>query len=646
MKPSLKLLTAAILLAGLSGTAQAAPYSQFIVFGDSLSDSGQFPDVGSPLAGGFPTGGARFTNRTGPTFQHNNSEYYAEVSTQRLASLLGLQALPSTPSLPQALTGNPAGTNYAVAGYQTANILSSVTTLSVNPINIFGPAPLTRNGYLVDVPRVDPNALFYLNGGGNDVRDGVIFDQASAAISAGNLVAAVAALQAAGARTIIVSDLPDVGLTPESTMLGAGTVAARSSATALFNQELDAQLSALGGNVIRLNLRGLLSEVQGDLASFGFDAGIVQTAVCFDGAPIIGVGCNADPTWGIGSLTADPSKLLFNDGIHPSAVTHQITADYIHSILSAPWEISLLPEMAMASLNGHQQQLRSEWQSERGAWQAEGQWRSFVSASGMRQEFQRGEAVSEGDSDGLGLTVGGSYRLNPNWRLGLALALQHQQLDSESDSEYDLGSYLLSAFAQFQQERLWADASFSLGMLDYSDLNRQFALGITERSESGDTDGQLYALSARIGYDLANEDTGWRVSPFISADLARVDVDGYSETGNSSTALEFGDQQRDSRRLGVGMQVNYQLTRQTQLFAEVARELEFEDDVQQLDMSLKSVSGDSFELQGHTPADGQTTALVGVSHAIGEQLKLVGSYHFRGTEDRQHGVNLGLSLDW
>ena len=645
MKPRLKLLTAAIMLAGLSATAaQAMPYSQFIIFGDSLSDSGQFPDIGGPLSGGSPAGRLRLTNRTGPTYKHDNSEYYAEVSTQRLASRLGLQALPSTPLLPNVLTGNAEGTNYAVAGYETAEILSSVIDEdgSVVEAGIFGVE--TRNGYLADVPRVDANALFYLNGGGNDVRSGTVFDQASAATAAGNLVAAVAALQAAGARTIIVSDLPDVGLTPESTMLGLS--ATRSTATALFNQALDAQLSALGGNVIRLNLRGLLPEVQADLAAFGYDASIVQTAVCFDGDPIIGEECNADPTWGIDSPTADPSKLLFNDGIHPSAATHQITADYIHSILAAPWEISLLPEMAMASLNGHQQQLRSEWQSERGTWQSEGQWRSFVSASGMRQEFQRGEAVSEGDSDGLGVNLGGSYRLDENWRLGLALGLQHQQLDSDSDSQYELSSYLLSAFAQYQQERLWADASVSLGMLDYGDLDRQFALGITERSESGDTDGQLYALSGRIGYDLANEGTGWRVSPFISADLARVDVEGYREDGNRSTALEFGDQQRDSRRLGVGMQLNYQLTPQTQLFAEVAREREFEDDVKQLDMSLTSVSGDSFELQGHTPADGQTTGLVGVSHTIADRLKLVGSYHFRGTEDRQHGVNIGLSLDW
>jgi outer membrane lipase/esterase len=646
MRP-LKALSAAVLLASLSHTAYAMPYSQLIIFGDSLSDSGQFPDAGSPLLGGNPTGGIRFTNRTGPNYQHDNTEYYAEVNTQRLASLLGLQALPSTPFLPQLLTGNPDGTNYAVAGYQTDQILNSVIAPNGSTWDLGGGITRTRNGYLVDVPRVDPNALFFINGGGNDVRNGVITDQASAAASASNLVAAVAALQAAGARVIIVSDLPDVGLTPESAMLGAGTIASRSQASALFNEELATQLSALGGNVVRLNVRGLMDEIQADLAAFGFDPGIVQTAVCFDGAPAAGVACNEDPTWGRSNLaTLDPSKLLFNDGIHPTAALHQITGDYIYSILSAPWEVSLLPEMAMASLNAHQQQLHGEWQADRGSWQAVGQWRSFVMASGMRQQFQRAAAVSAADSDGLGVHLGGSYRFDDNWRFGLSLGLQQQQLDTASDSEYALRSHLLSAFAQYQQDRLWADAALSLGYLDYANLDRQFALGITQRRETGDTDGQLYGLSARIGYDLANADTGWRVSPFVSLDWSRIDVDGYAEQGNRSTALNYADQQRDSRRLGLGLQLNHQLSDSTQVFAEIAREREFKDDTRSLQMGLNSVPDNRFELQGHTPANGQTLARVGMQHVLGNELKLSAAYNFRGTTDRQHGINLGLSWDW
>ncbi|MDX1722187.1 MAG: autotransporter domain-containing protein [Pseudomonas sp.] len=640
MSPTLKTLTAAVLLASLPAAAQAMPYSQLVIFGDSLSDSGQFPDIGSPLLGGNPTGGLRFTNRTGPTYLGNNTEYFDAVATQRLASLLGLQALPSTPILPQILTGNADGTNYAVGGYRTDQILNSITAVNGSVVNAGGGTIRTRNGYLLDMPRVDPNALFYINGGGNDVLQFVVTDQASAAAAAADLVAGVAALQQAGARTIIVSDLPDVGLTPAGFV--SGFRAAWSNASGLLNAELGNQLAALGGNVIRLNFRGLLGEVQGDLATYGFDPLVSQTDVCFSGDS-----CLADPTWGIGGLTPNPDRLMFNDGVHPTAAVQQISADYIYSILGAPWEVSLLPEMAMASLNGHQQQLRSEWQADRGAWQAVGQWRSFVGASGQRQEFERGDAVASGDSDGLGVNLGSSYRLSEQWRLGLALGLQEQTLEvGEADSEYDLRSYLLSAFAQYQQGRLWADASLSLGHLDYSDLNRQFALGIAQRSEKGDSDGQLWALSGRLGYDLANADTGWRVSPFISADYARVDVDGYREDGASATALNFADQERDSTRLGLGLQANYQLAPATQVFAEIARELEFEDDRRDLRMGLSSVAGNSFELQGHTPASGQTLAGLGISHALAEELQLRAAYQFRGTDDRQHGVNLSLNWDW
>lgn len=639
MNHPLKALSVAVLLAGLSAAAHAMPYSQLIIFGDSLSDSGQFPDVGSPLLGGNPTGGVRFTNRTGPNYLDNNTEYFDAVATQRLASLLGLQALPSTPILPQILTGNPDGTNYAVGGYRTDQILDSITALNGSVVDAGGGIIRIRNGYLVDVPRVDPNALFYINGGGNDVLQFVVTDQASAAAAAADLVAGVAALQAAGARTIIVSDLPDVGMTPAG--FASGFRGAWSTASGLLNDELGTQLAALGGNVIRLNFRGLLGEVQGDLASFGFDPLVAQTDFCFNGN-----GCVPDPTWGIGGLTPNPSRLMFNDGVHPTAAVQQISADYIYSILSAPWEVSLLPEMAMASLNAHQQQLRSEWQADRGGWQAQGQWRSFVMASGMRQQFQRDAAVSTADSDGLGVHLGGSYRFDENWRFGLSLGLQHQQLETESDSEYELQSYLLSAFAQYQQDRLWADASLSLGHLNYGDLERQFALGITERREKGDTDGKLYGLSARIGYDLANAGTGWRVSPFVSVDWSRIDVDGYTEQGNRSTSLNFADQQRDSRRLGVGLQANYQLSPATQVFAEIAREREFEDETRQLRMGLNSVAGNTFELQGHTPANGQTLASVGIQHVLGNELKLSAGYNFRGTTDRQHGINLGLSWDW
>jgi len=293
VQSALKPLAAAVLLTCVSSvaTADSGPFSQFIVFGDSLSDAGTFPDVQSSTIDGL-----RFTNRIGPTY--GPGEAFAEVGTQRLAAMLGVQSESATPLLRPG-TG---GTNYAVGGYHTEQIFNSISGNS-------NPGTGNRPGYLASYTRADANALYYLNGGGND-----IFQSRDMITAAGYLAGGVAALQAAGARYIIVSDLPDVGSTPLGTVNGA-TDDWNGQSTA-FNTELASRLQAQGGNYVLVNNRLLLSEVQADLAAFGFDPNVTQTAVCFDPSSTT-TPCMPDPTYSIGGTAPDPSRLMFNDGVHP-----------------------------------------------------------------------------------------------------------------------------------------------------------------------------------------------------------------------------------------------------------------------------------------------------------------------------------------
>ncbi len=629
----------ALLFAGLPALSSASPYSQLVIFGDSLSDSGQFPDLGGATQDGLPTGGIRFTNRIGPDYIDGRDEPYAAVASQRLAGRLGLQALPSTPVLPEELTGNPDGTNYAVGGYRTDEVLASIIEEDGSVVERAGITLQSRDGYLIDVPQVSASTLFYVNGGGNDILQGTITDQTSAAASASNLVAGVAALQQAGARYIIVSDLPDVGLTPGSLYRDVRDSA--SAASALFNAELDRQLLALGGNVIRLNNRALFSEMIADPARFGFDPNVAQMDVCFNGDQ-----CQPDPTWGQGNVSADPDKLIFYDGVHPTAAVQQISADYVYSLLAAPWEIGLLPEMALSGLNTHQQHLRSEWQADRGDWQTRGNWRSFTAATGQRRDFEEHLAVAPGESDTLGVNLGATYRLSERWRLGFALGLQEQSLEMHhSQSDYDLRGYLLSTFAQYRQKRLWADAGLTAGHLDYHDLQRRFDLGIAERIERGDTDGQLAAATLRLGYALGRRGS-WQISPFVSADYVRVEIDAYREDGENSTALHYAEQTRDSKRLGVGLEANLQLSRSIQLFGEVAREREYEDEPQTLRMGLNSMPGFDYDLQTLTPYQDQTLATLGLGLSLGHTVAVRAAYHLRDAEERQHGASLSLNLSY
>lgn len=645
IRMALKPLVAACLLASLSTAPQAAPspYSTLVVFGDSLSDAGQFPDPAGP-AGST----SRFTNRVGPTYQNGSGEIFGPTAPMLLGNQLGIAPgdLAASTSPVNAQQGIADGNNWALGGYRTDQIYDSITAANGSLIERDNTLLRSRDGYLVDRARqglgADPNALYYITGGGNDFLQGRILNDVQAQQAAGRLVDSVQALQQAGARYIVVWLLPDLGLTPAT--FGGPLQPFASQLSGTFNAELTAQLSQAGANVIPLNIPLLLKEGMANPASFGLAADQNLIGTCFSGN-----GCTMNPTYGINGSTPDPSKLLFNDSVHPTITGQRLIADYTYSLLSAPWELTLLPEMAHGTLRAYQDELRSQWQADWENWQNVGQWRGFVGGGGQRLDFDSQDSAASGDGNGYNLTLGGSYRIDEAWRAGVAAGFYRQKLEAGAkDSDYRMNSYIASAFVQYQENRWWADAALTGGYLDYDDLKRKFALGGGERSEKGDTNGHLWAFSARLGYDIAQQaDSPWHLSPFVSADYARVEVDGYSEKGASATALDYDDQKRSSKRLGAGLQGKYAFGSDTQLFAEYAHEREYEDDTQDLTMSLNSLPGNRFTLEGYTPQDHLNRVSLGFSQKLAPELSLRGGYNWRkGEDDTQQSVSLALSLDF
>lgn len=620
-------------LACAQAIAAPSPYSSFIVFGDSLNDAGQFADPGGP-AGATQ----RYTNRVGPTYKDGSGEVRSLNSTQILGGKLGFSAdqTAASTSATRASEGLPDGNNWAVGGYRTDQILDSITTTSDT-------GDRSRPGYLVGTNfRADPNALYYLSGGGNDFLQGrvISLDQANAA--ADRLVNSAQVLSQAGARYIMVWLLPDIGLTPA--VNGSPLQAFTSQLSAQFNTELVRQLQTVNAEIIPLNIPLLLKESFANPAQFGLATDQNLTATCFSGS-----GCTENARYGINSATPDPTKLIYNDSVHPTEAGQRLIADYAYSLLAAPWEVTLLPEMAQGTLRAHQDELRSQWQADWENWQGVGQWRAIVAGGGQHQDFDTQRSGASADGNGYNLNIGGSYRLNEAWRVGVAAGFYRQNLEAgNNDSDYKLNTYLGTAFAQYQQNRWWADAAATAGHLDYSNLKRKFDLGVNERGEKGDTSGDVLAFSARVGYDIAQQASSpWHLSPFVSADYARVKVDGYSEDGADSTALTFDDQKRTSRRLGIGLQGKYQITPQTQVFGEVAHEREYEDDTQKLTMALNSLPDNRYTLEGYTPQTNLNRLNLGVSHKLTQDLALRASYNIRKGDDfTQQGINVGVSLDF
>src|SRR5215471_7511918 len=204
MKQTLRLivLVALALLAPIA--AGAGPYTAVHVLGDSLSDQGNLFRATSLVTGqGRPASDHYFLGR------FSNGEIYLD----RLAERLGVA---STPSL---LGGN----NYAFGGARANyNIVENPPTPGGFPPGLF-PWSLNRERQAFVARGVhDPGALFIVFSGSNDIGDliGLTLMQGFNATKPASDAAVEAVRQgilafiAAGARDIVVPNVPDLALDP------------------------------------------------------------------------------------------------------------------------------------------------------------------------------------------------------------------------------------------------------------------------------------------------------------------------------------------------------------------------------------------------------------------------------------------------
>ena len=258
---------AAFLVGMLLSSLAHAAFTQVISFGDSLSDTG---NVFAATSGANPPA---------PYFNGRFSD--GPVWNEILANSLGLSA--PTPSL----TG---GTNYAWGGART-NSAPSV------------PATATQvSDYLTAVSTADPGALYTIWTGGNDIQD-----VAGGAATTGDLVAdaqnvatLVNDLKTAGAQSILVMNVPNIGLAPISASNPAGGTALSN----LFNSTLAASLAGISG-VELVDVFTVSNDIDANPAAFGLTN---VTDQC------IGTG-------------ADCSTYLFWDALHPTTAGHALIAD-------------------------------------------------------------------------------------------------------------------------------------------------------------------------------------------------------------------------------------------------------------------------------------------------------------------------------
>jgi phospholipase/lecithinase/hemolysin len=301
---------------GLSGQ-ERAPYSAIVVFGTSLSDSGNAfalrggtntpPDyILDPLlvpGAPYARGGHHFSN--GATWVEQFAGSLRLAGSVRPA--FGSDSLKAT--------------NYAVAAAR-ADDDGHNFNLS-NQVQAF----LADHG-----GGVPSDALYVIEMGGNDIRDAIVAYQTGGPAAAQAIlqkaIASIAnniqVLYQAGARQFLIWLPPNLGLTPALRMLDQMSPGAVQLATGLsqaFNAGLSGVLTQLSEipdiSIARLDAFTLLNDIVADPQGYGL-TNTLKACVTPSDEPFF---CQA------------PDEYLFWDGIHPTRAAHTIVAQAAASVL-------------------------------------------------------------------------------------------------------------------------------------------------------------------------------------------------------------------------------------------------------------------------------------------------------------------------
>ncbi len=154
----------------------------------------------------------------------------------------------------------------------------------------------------------------------------------------------------------------------------------------------------------------------------------------------------------------------------------------------------------------------------------------FFSAAWQYTDLGQGPAPNR-ESNGWDGFLGFSFATSDNFEWALALSYAGNDY-SPTNLSLKARSWNLSALGRWDDERWFVDGGITYSDIDYHEVDRRIQLGRTFRTRiKGDTDGRAAVLFARAGYDSAPA-LPCQIGPFVSAEWTQVDVDSFRESTN------------------------------------------------------------------------------------------------------------------
>ena len=599
--------------------AHAIKFSGVYVFGDSLSDAGYFRPflvaIGTPAA--TAAGLGRFTTNPGP------------VWSELIAQTYGGNAAPS----------NAGGGIYAQGGARAQGDSSSTF-----PGFAQRPSGTQIGEYLASAGgSANPNGLYAVWFGANDIfqnfvgiAGGTVNPTTVINTAAGTEIAQITRLQAAGARYVLVFNLPDLGSTPAFSpgVVGAAGSAAATGLAVAYNATLFAGLA--GKKVIPVDTFALFADVKANAAAFGF-------------TNTTGVACNATPPAGL--IACGPSNLvtpgaassyLFADSVHPTTASQAIVADFVKSLIDGPNAYSTLAEVPLSSRASH---IRTLDEGLRAGQTLEiGKLVAFAAGDGGKYDISTNALSPQSNTKNRGGSVGVTMRASEALTVGVAAGKSTADTSLGSAGKFDLDETALSLFAALKWDGLYGNIMVTAADLRFKNVQRFVKLGIVNRVASSSTKGSNFSSSYTLGYDFNLGKVA--VGPFASLTSQAVDVSDFTESGSGSADLRIFQQNRRSRVVSGGLRASVDLGNWTP-YARVSIDKEMTNNDRFISASPVSVAaGLTYDIPGYKGDDSWVTTVVGIRGRITDRIGLSAAYSKVSSRQdvKQDGFTVGVTV--
>ncbi|MSO97446.1 MAG: autotransporter domain-containing protein [Rhodospirillaceae bacterium] len=571
--------------------AAAQTFSNMIVYGDSLSDSGRlFAITGGTQPPSPPYFNGRFSN--GP------------VWTELFAPKLGFAFNPAT--------------NFAVGGAESG---------TGGPVGV-----ATQINTLSAAVPVGANTLVVVWAGANDMQNRAATTPSATLIGqvVTNVSTAVATVSARGGKTFLVGNLPDLGRTPGGVASGRGP-----SLTALSQAYNTSLVGALSGLETSRNVRivvmdtfGLFNDVLVNPSLYGF----TNTNI-----PCLGT---TGPTGACATAAAAQASLFF-DAIHPTAAAHAIIANFAAATLDQDANVarvaavtSFIAPRILDTLrqgtNDRLNVLRLTNTRERSTLPM-GVYGSVKYAKGDRDN---GANVAGFDYDMLAYTVGFDRVYSDGFVLGAAASYidGKAKLDN-SRGQQDFTAQAFSAYFGYRNASFWLDLS-GAGSWENYDLARNTAFA-QRAAALGDTGGNSFYTALDAGVDLLDDKTT-SIGPIIGVRYLNADIDAYTETIAAMFNTATAEQSNKGVIGSVGAQASGVFVSGNTAFAPHIRVV-YEKELDKLDHAVAITTGVG-QIRTATGGTGKADAILvdtGVNIQAGANMTFTLDYE--GTLDRSDG---------